>query len=192
MSEENNPRLKKKDKPAFLLVLLVLTCLSLASSLFGVATNLVKGPASNEELRAKEVEAFKPLIEAKKSIKDDNTQKAYDISENLIRYGVEKNRFIHTQVFWQYHALLLLVIAVGAGALFFMFKLKKLGFHLYIIYCILALGITFVVFPSEFRSNLETYGALFISGLFIFLYGLNLKHFVNQDAPDDSGFEYNN
>lgn len=191
MSEENNPRLKKKDKPTFLLVLLVLTSITLVISFFGVVVNLVSGPASEEKLIAKEVEAYKPLLEAKKAIKDANTQKAYDISENLIQYGVEKNKFIHTQVFWKYHFLLLLVVAVGAIAVYFMFKMRKIGFHFYIIYCILASAITFIVFPSALRSDWETYPALLMSGLFIFLYGLNLKHFDKNEEIDDQ-FTYNN
>jgi hypothetical protein len=181
MSEENNPQLKKRDKPAFLLVLLVLSGLSLGGGLFNVVSTIVSGPSSNDELNAVRVESAKALSESRKDLKDSEGEKAFEVVENMSNFFIERNEYIQKQVFWPYHLLVFLAIGIGIVGVFFMFKLKKIGFHLYIIYCLLDVGIPFILFPGELRSSILIILSLSLSALFVFLYSLNLKHFVDAE-----------
>ncbi len=188
MSETSNSAVQKKKKPVFLIVLLVLTGISLVSTFFSGVIPLVSGPMTTEELLQEEVKMAKTLGEAKKLLKSEEMSKQIEEASKL---AFTKLRFVHTNVFWRYHLLFLLVFTTGAAAVYFMFNLKKLGYHLYIIYCILAIGMNYLCFPSDMIVSSEIYGALFISGLFILLYGLNLKHFNENDQPENQ-FTYTN
>jgi len=188
MSENYNPTQEKKKKPTFLLVLLVLTSLSLISTFFSGVIPLFSGPMNSEELQQEELKMAKTISETKKLFSDEDLQTQLEESTKI---AFEKIRFIHTHVFLPYHLLLALVFIVGGVAIYFMFHLKKLGFHLSIIYCILAVGMNYLVFPLSMIESMEIYGALFISGLFVFLYGLNLKHF-EANIQDADEFTYMN
>jgi hypothetical protein len=192
MSEENNPKLKKRDKPAFLLVLLVLSGLSLGGGFFGVVSTIISGPSTDDELNAVRVESAKALSESRKDLKDSEGEKAFEVVENMSNFFIERNEYIQKQVFWPYHLLVFLATGIGIVGVFFMFKLKKIGFHLYIIYCLLDVGIPFILFPGELRSSILIILSLSLSALFVFLYSLNLKHFVDAEPVDGSGFKYNN
>jgi hypothetical protein len=188
MSENYNPKQEKKKKPTFLIVLLVLTGLSLVSTFFSGVLPLATGPMNNEELAQKELEMAKTVSQAKKLFSDKDMQEQVEVATKA---AYEKIRFVHTRVFWSYHLLLFLVFSIGAGAVYFLFHLKKIGFHLYIIYSILAIGMNYLVFPQSMIDTMEILGAFLVSGIFIFLYGLNLKHF-EQDNTEEDSYEYNN
>jgi hypothetical protein len=185
MSENYNPIQEKKKKPTFLLVLLVLTGLSLLSTFFSGVVPIISGPMNAEELAQEELDMAKTISEAKKMFSDEDLQEQVEVATKA---AFEKIRFVHTRVFWPYHLLLVLVFSLGAFAVYFMFHLKKTGFHLYIIYCIAAVGMNYLVFPQTLIETTEILGSFIVSGVFVFLYGLNLKHF---DQPEDKEEGYN-
>lgn len=188
MSENYSSRQEKKKKPTFLIVLLVLTGLSLVSTFFSGVLPMASGPMNNEELAQKELEMAKTVSKAKKLFSDKEMQEQVEVATKA---AFEKIRFVHTRVFWPYHLLLLLVFSLGAGAVYFLFHMKKIGFHLYIIYSILAIGMNYLVFPIIMIDTMEIVGSFVVSGIFVLLYGLNLKHF-DQDNPEDETYNYNN
>lgn len=73
---------------------------------------------------------------------------------------------------WFFAVDLLLYISSIIGAIF-MFKMKKIGFHIYTISNILL-----VLTPVFFTENqgINFFGLMFVTAPFILLYGLHLKH----------------
>jgi hypothetical protein len=187
MSENYSPTQEKKKKPTFLIVLLVLTGLSLVSTFFSGVLPMASGPMNSDELEQKELEMAKTISTTKKLFSDKEIQDQVEVASKA---AFEKIRFIHTRVFWSYHLLLLLVFTLGALGVYFMFHLKKTGFHLYIIYCIAAVGMNYLIFPYAMIETTEIIGSFVVSGIFVLLYGMNLKHFEQDDAGDQR-YEYN-
>jgi hypothetical protein len=73
-----------------------------------------------------------------------------------------------------------------------MFRLKKTGFHLYIIYCLISAAQVYLVFPKELIVTSEFVTGFLVSGVFVLLYAMNLKHFNENDEVRNNDFEYSN
>jgi len=130
----------------------------------------------------------KGIVKMKELISSAELNEALEISAKLT---FEKNKFIHTNAFWKFHLLKTLTLLLGVGAVYFMFHLSKQGFHLFIIYCLLSLGLEYLVFPTSMivASDLIVNGL--ISALFVFMYSRNLKHFNDSSGPSEE-FNYTN
>jgi hypothetical protein len=72
--------------------------------------------------------------------------------------------------------LQLIAVLIGGAGVFMMLRLKKIGFHLYVIYSLLPVVIMYLLFPTEVIATFVVVSTLVVSAIFCLLYALNLKH----------------
>jgi hypothetical protein len=74
-----------------------------------------------------------------------------------------------------YHTYMLVSIIIGFIGVFLMFRLKKLGFHFYIIYSFFGVISMYFFFPPHLVQMSTLITALVSSGLFVWLYSRHIK-----------------
>ncbi len=188
--QENTLEQKAKPKRSrFLTVLLVLTSISLVSVFIGDVLPLFSGPKSDETLDQEQVELAKTKMLMLEYVDDEESKQAVHDS---FEFAERRTRFIHTKAFLIYHLVHLITFGLGVAGVYLMFQLNKIGFHLYIIYCLLKVGSVYIVFPSELIIGSSVITELLLSGVFVFLYSRNLKDFDKHSDYDASEYEYSN
>lgn len=157
---------EEQKRPTLLTVLAVLSFISLGFSVLGNLFSWVSGPASEEAMYEQKVEFTKSkaqMLEAGA----DGFAKMFD---QLYLMMEQTN-----QSFFLSQSLTTLMLGLGIVGVIFMLKGKRLGFHLYIIYSLLAVGGIFMyVSPANVPLLVTILGVVF-SGIFIFLYSRNLR-----------------
>jgi hypothetical protein len=165
--ENENTENRVTKPPTFLIILAVLSFLYMSSGLFSSATALFKGPISESEMQQLEVGLSGSVNEMNKM-----GQSGF---AGMFETVIKKMHYTNEQVFYKQNGLGLLVALIGITGIIFMLKLRKMGFHIYIIYSLATIGIMYLVYPTNLILNMEVYFSLFFSALFIFLYSRNLK-----------------
>lgn len=162
---EQNPK-----RPVLLTVLCILSFIVVGFGLLGVLFSLLGGQPSAEEIES----TSNQLIQTASEMRDKNIVWAADIIEQMSDLTVyQQHRY------WSVLLINALTMVTGFMGVLFMFKGRKLGFHLYIIYNLLSIGGTFLIVPSHMVPMVSVIINLIISGLFIFLYSRNLKWMKN-------------
>ena len=153
--------LKQNEKrPGLLTVLCILTFVNVGMSLFSLLASLFSGPLGEEEMTEQRVQFVKIADE----MKSMNLFSFAEIFDKLQRMSESLNEHFYFNS----------VVSGLVGALM-MWQGKKLGFHLYIGYSLLAIiQINFFVAPSDVPSFVVIWGLL-MSVLFVFMYSRNLK-----------------
>ncbi|MDX2362601.1 MAG: hypothetical protein QNK23_17465 [Crocinitomicaceae bacterium] len=168
MSEnyDNNEIDKEKKRPTFLIVLCVLSYIYIGFSFAGTLLNFTSGPATDAELTEVKVELTKLVSQSE----SQGLGGMAGYIEQSIEMTSEVNENFYTAAF-----LNLIIVVVGFFAVMKMWRGAKLGFHSYIVYCLLSTGgIYFYISAANIPTPLIIWN-LIISGVFILLYGLNLK-----------------
>jgi len=158
----------KLKRPNFLVVLLVLSGITIITSLYSTTTLLISGPMDDDS-----VEMY--TAEQMENIQVLRDQGADDVAE-MILSAMDMTIYQNTEVFYPFYLATLLSLIIGAVGIIFMYQLKKIGFHLYVVYSILPILWLYLFLPGDKIPNFLVFGSLFISLLFIILYAINLKH----------------
>nr|WP_294860669.1 hypothetical protein [uncultured Fluviicola sp.] len=158
---EQNPK-----RPVLLTVLCILSFIVVGFGLLGVLFSLLGGQPSPEEIEA----TSNQLIQTAGDMRDKNIIWAADMIEQMADLTVYQQ-----QRYWSVLLVNALTMLTGFVGVLFMFKGKKLGFHLYIVYNLLSVGGTFLIVPSHMVPMVTVIMNLIISGVFILLYSRNLK-----------------
>lgn len=161
--EEMNAKIKR---PVFLTVLVVLTWLWTGISIMNAFTAMVSGPISEDLMQDQELKAAESIAQMKELGQDDFIY--------MIELGLERMRYVNEQVFQKNYLIILMVGILGAIAGYMMWTGKKVGFHLYILYSLLYVGMSYLIYPISMIINIEIYFNLFVAGLFVLLYSRNL------------------
>ena len=161
--ENQNEPMKR---PTFLVVLSVFSLISISSGLLSSILGLISGPMEDyqiDEIIGQNMAGVTQLQEMGEVYWSEITLKIL----NLIKYTNAN--------FYMDRLINLGAYAIGLNGVIFMLKGRKLGFHLYIVYNLIALVSIYASAPaSEIPSF---YFILFgiISSIFIFMYSRNLK-----------------
>jgi len=83
--------------------------------------------------------------------------------------------YVNNEAFYLNGLLGILTLCVGAVSIVMMLKLRKMGFHLYILYSVLPILTLYLVSPVDLIPNLYVVWHTLSAALFSVLYGLNLK-----------------
>lgn len=167
--ENENIQVEEK-RPTFLTVLCILTFISTGMNILTSLFQLISGPSSEEELLQERVE----LTKAASELQDTGMDALAQMMEQVMAMtaDIQANFYIAMTV-----ALIAPILGL-LGALK-MWKGQKLGFHLYIIYNLLAIGgIYLYVSPQNIPSISIIFGLIF-SGIFVFMYSRNLHWMKN-------------
>lgn len=170
MSEEymniNQETEQPKKRPVLLTVLCILSFITVGFGVLGVLFTLIGGEPSPEKIQS----AYNELIQMASEMRDKQLTTVADMLEQAADLTVyQQHRY------WSVLGINALTMITGFVGVLFMFRGKRLGFHLYIIYNLISIGGTFLIVPSHMVPMVSVIMNLVISGLFIFLYALNLK-----------------
>jgi hypothetical protein len=189
MSQSKDSNVSIKKRPTFLTVLLILSSISLVTILFSSLMALGSGPMTEEELNKQEVELAKSKTQLDDAKLDEETQ---EMMEGIADLGFAKISYIHNQIFVLYHCTQLLIFALGAAGVYYLYRMKKIGFHLYIIYSLLSVAYVYFIFPKTLISTYEISINFVLGAVFVGLYAVNLKYFNETPSDPNSNYEYTN
>lgn len=165
MSEELEFQETPKKRPVFLTTLVVLSFVSIGLSLISGIIGLIAGRQSEEALLEQSVQ----MAEAKSELRKAGLESWTSIYDQLEAMSLQTHASFYLAAF-----LGILVTLVGFAGVFLMMKGQKIGFHVYIVYSLIALGSIYLyISPANIPTILTIVSALF-SGLFIYLYSRNL------------------
>lgn len=154
-------------RPVFLSVLCVLSYVWIGISALGPLVSLITGPQSEEQ-----------MLEGKAALYQSATQMKEQHMDGFAR--VMRQLADMSEVLNNNHYLVqlvtLIVLGVGLFGVIQMWKQKKIGFHLYIVYSLLGSAQIYFFVKPELVPTFMIVFNLILSGLFVLLYGLNLKH----------------
>lgn len=157
-----------KKRPMFLTVLCVLSFISLASSGLTTLSALTSQPMTADEVEAYEAEQYENIA----------TFKEQDLEglETMLVSMMELTIYQNNEVYYSYQFFNLITILLGFAGVYLMFKLKKIGFHLYVLYSLIPILGFYIFFPIAIVPTFLVVGSTVIAALFAILYGMNLKH----------------
>lgn len=159
---------KTPGRPMLLTVLCIITYVVsgyfLFTAIVSLFTNKTFDPEQWHNLSEQMVEALSGVD----STSQDMAARIMDAMSDMIRKGVEKST-----------TLGLVAIATSGLSIYsayLMFKLKRMGYYLYIFAKALGVFIPLIIFGTNIVT-VPIYGVIFAVGLpFIILYGINLKY----------------
>jgi len=165
---DNNPNEATK-RPTFLNILLVLSALYILSGFFGATQALISGPLSPEQLEDQTSQLYGTIS----GMVEDDTDGEF---ANTVDVMVENSIFLNNEAFYSSNILNLVTFIVGGMAIFMMFKLNKIGFHLYVIYSLLPVVTTYAIVPMSLILPMTIVMLVILGAIFSVMYGLHLKY----------------
>lgn len=160
--EENEQR---PSRPGFLTVLCILSFITVGLNVILLVVQLFGGKPSEEAMLQERVELTAQITE----MEDLGMNSLAGFLEQALALAEEVN-----QNFFLAMSVSLITYLVGLFGVLKMWKGHKLGFHLYIIYCLMAVGgIYLYVSPSNVPS-IGVIVNMILSGIFVFMYSRNL------------------
>ncbi|MCO5259650.1 MAG: hypothetical protein M9916_05855 [Crocinitomicaceae bacterium] len=164
---DNIDNYEERDrKPPFLVVIAVLSLVNIAWSLINNVSALFRGPMSPDEIDDYKIEISKSIS----SVQDEGIGWAEGILNSAMNM-IESINIHHTLNL----VTSTIILLIGAAAVLMMLRGRKIGFHGYIIYSFLASTQIYLFVAPSILSNAIVIFSLLASGLFVLLYGLNLK-----------------
>lgn len=161
MTEQNYQK-----RPRFLLVICILSLVWSGSAFFIGLVNLSKGPATQSQMKEALVEMDKNTEELKKN----GMHSWVPTFQKLRQMTIESNN-----KFYPIQLTNILVMAIGILGVVQMLRGFKIGFHLYIIYSLLAIMQHYMFMSPTIIPTFLVVINLFFAGLFISMYAANLK-----------------
>ena len=157
---------EQKQFPRGLKIVAILSLVSVGFSLISDFFQFFKGKLTSEDLLDEKVK----LLQVAKNFSGETADVMKESAKTLFQINTILN-----ESFYSYHIVSTLILLIGLAGVVFMLKLNKVGFHLYIVYCLLSIINLYLFLPAHFVSMNSLFIALGTSGLFIWLYSRNLK-----------------
>ncbi|MES2800078.1 MAG: hypothetical protein V4638_08675 [Bacteroidota bacterium] len=157
---------EQPKRPTFLTVLCILSFVNLGISFISVPIALFTGPQSEEQVALSRA----AIMEGNEELRATGMNSIADMMEKIGRMTEALNA-AHYPIM----TLTFLNVILALVGVWMMWNGRKLGFHLYIIYNIIATAYLYLfVSPADIPTLVIVFNLIF-SGLFIFLYSRNLK-----------------
>lgn len=157
---------KRGPRPSFLTVLCILSFIAIGLSFSSGLTSLVTGPMNEDEM----AEIDTKMVELVDELRSNEIEGMAQMIEKIGRMQVAVN-----EQHYAVNSTNVLFALIGLVGVILMWQGRKLGFHLYIIYCLLATVQLYFFVPSVDIPAIIVIVSLLLSGLFIFMYSRNLK-----------------
>ncbi|SFT75438.1 hypothetical protein SAMN05216474_2178 [Lishizhenia tianjinensis] len=160
---------EQKDRPPFLIVLLVLTALNLVSSLYNSVTGLLseKPVVDREQTLGPEFEEARDEIATQ-----EGGEEALEMLDGVLNHFF----YLMTEGYYANLILQIITVLVGVLAVVLLFKMKKLGFHVYLIYTLLGVFGFYLIMPAAAVSGIIIFAFAVMGGIMALLYAINFKH----------------
>lgn len=167
MSEETElMENENKRRPGFLTTLCVLSFISIGLGILSGLFNLIAGPSTEDQMLDQRVELTKSVSQ----LKNTGMHSLADLMDKIQLMSEDINNNFYLASF-----LNLVILLAGLFGVIKMLKGYKVGFHIYILYCLLSIGSMYAYVAAAHIPTLVIVVNLLISGLFILLYSRNLK-----------------
>lgn len=154
-----------QSRPPLLLVLAILSFISIGVAILSNTLGLIGGPLTEEDLKTQQVE----MAKQKSQLRSQGMTGMISFVEKFEGMVEETNKN-----FYLSKGIMFVTDFVGLFGVILMLRRRKLGFHMYIVYSLLALGGMYLyVSPQNIHIILPIVNVIF-SGLFIFLYSRTL------------------
>ena len=157
---------EQKRRPGFLTTLCVLSFISIGIGILSGLVNLAAGPSTEDQMIDQRVEMTKSISQ----LKNTGMHSLADLMEKIQLMSEDIN-----DNFYLAGSLNLIIVLAGLFGVIKMLKGYKMGFHVYILYCLLSIGSMYAYVAASHIPTMIIVVNLIISGLFIFLYSRNLK-----------------
>ncbi|MCH2230642.1 MAG: hypothetical protein MK105_09880 [Crocinitomicaceae bacterium] len=153
-------------RPGFLTVLCVLSFIATGLGVLTNVFNFVSGPQSEEQM----LEAKVALTQSISTLKDAGMTSFVDLMDKIQAMSEQVN-----ENFYLAAVISLITVAIGLFGVIKMWQGFKVGFHLYIGYCLLSIAGLYIYVSAENIPTMVVVWNLILSALFVFLYSRNLK-----------------
>jgi hypothetical protein len=154
-------------RPVILLVAAILSFISIGVTTVAILFNLIGGPLNEDELQENRVNMARSKTQMREAGGSSYFIKFFDQIEGMTE---ETNNS-----FYLANGLNLLVNTCGFAGVFMMMRRRRLGFHLYIVYSLLAVGVMYLYVSPQNIPTISLVFGLFFSGIFVFMYSRALK-----------------
>jgi hypothetical protein len=157
---------REEDKrPVLLLVLAILSFISIGSTILFNVIGTTAGPFGEEQIIEQRVEVAK----SKTQMRQAGMNGMISFFDKLQAMAEETN-----ENFYLSKGVMFVTDFLGLFGVIFMMRRRKLGFHMYIVYSLLAIGgMLLYTSPENIHISIPIVNVIF-SGLFIFLYSRTL------------------
>ena len=156
---------EEEKRPALLLVLSILSFISIGFSILATIIGLLGGPLTEDQIIEQRAEMTQSQTEMRQAGMTGMVS-FFDKLEGMLE---ETN-----DSFYLSKGVMIITDFLGLFGVIFMMRRRKLGFHMYIVYSLLAIGgMLLYVSPGNIHISLPIVNVIF-SGLFIFLYSRTL------------------
>jgi len=155
-------------KPTFLVVLAILSFVSMSWSFFQYIVSLLSGPMNQDAWELYEA----TMYESVGQMNDVGMDGVAAMFEQVIQMSYIAN----FDCFVINNVLQLITVIIGALGVILMLQLRKIGFHFYVIYSLLPIILSYILFPVEVIPTVVVITQLVLSAIFCTLYALNFKH----------------
>ncbi len=167
MNEEFIDQDAPKKFPIFLKVLLILSSIAVGFAMLSVIISLMSGPPSADEIEKTNIVLLKQATQ----MEDQNLSGMARIMRQTAQFSE------YQQInYWPTFGLNLITTLTGFMGIMYMRRLKKMGFHFYVIYNLLAVFGVYIFVPASLIPIYAIITGAIISTIFIILYAANLKH----------------
>ena len=167
VEDHNSKKGKKRSKT--LNFLLILSSIYIVMTFSATLQAVNSGPLSNNQIEEDTAEFYALVVELQKN-------GAGQELTNMVEVMIESSIYQNNEAFYLSNILRLIEFIVGGFGIVFMFQLRKIGFHLYILYSLLPIAIIYITIPQALIINLSIIVLVLIGGFFSLLYGSQLKH----------------
>ncbi|WP_343603709.1 hypothetical protein [Fluviicola sp.] len=157
---------KPVKRPVLLTVLCILSFIVVGFGVLGVLFSLIGGQPGAEDIE----KAYNLTMQMASDYRDQNVIFLAELFEQVAEMSAYQQHH-----YWSVLLVNAVTMGTGLAGVLMMFKGKKLGFHLYIIYNLLSVGGSFLIIPSHMIPMVSVIMNLILAGVFVFLYSLNLK-----------------
>jgi hypothetical protein len=157
---------QEEKRPTFLTVLCILTFINVGINSLILMFQLVSGPTSEEDLLADRVE----LARATSQLEDAGMDGFVGVMDQLMAMTAQIQ-----ENFYLAMIVALVTYLIGLLGAFKMWQGQKIGFHLYIIYSLLAVGGVYLYISPQNIPSISIIFGLILSGAFVFMYSRNLS-----------------
>lgn len=154
------------ERPKGLTILCALSWISIGISIYFSLMNLVRGPFTSFEIRDMKVQ----VLEMKQELEAQGMGKLSSFFEKSQEMTIALNEHHGAVLFVNF-----LFLAIGAVGVWFMFSGRKLGFHLYIMYCLLSVLHPYFFMSGDMIPIISPVMGGVLSLIFIALYSQHLK-----------------
>lgn len=179
MTYENETYIEKYSsvtvakRPRLLSVLLILSSIYILSSFITVTQKLVTGPLTQYELE----QELSALYSTPAILKANGYD---DVAIQNIQILAENDRYVNNNTFYMTNISLMTTLLIGFIGIVLMYKMKKSGFYIYLIYSFLPIAMIYLSTPEALIINSSIILIAVTSGFFILLYKLGL--WLGQDV----------